>query len=81
LQTQGRKETNELREENESLKAEHLTLMSAIDDSRCLTCSGRMVQADETGQQQLLLENLRLREKIQKINTFLQIVFRGRHQD
>ncbi|KAM0902748.1 hypothetical protein ACQ4PT_019048 [Festuca glaucescens] len=76
--TQGqRKETNELREENESLKAERLALMSAIEDSRCLTCRGRMVQAGGTGRQQLLLENARLREEIQKTNAFLQTVSRG----
>jgi cell division protein ZapA (FtsZ GTPase activity inhibitor) len=78
LQIQGqRKETNELREENESLKAERLALMAAIEDSRCLTCSGRMVQAGETARQQLLLENTRLREEIQKTNAFLQTVSMG----
>ncbi|KAK1615991.1 hypothetical protein QYE76_021508 [Lolium multiflorum] len=72
-----RMETNELREENESLKAERLALMAAIEDSRCLTCSGRMVQAGETARQQLLLENTRLREEIQKTNAFLQTVSMG----
>ncbi|KAM0911556.1 hypothetical protein ACQ4PT_013384 [Festuca glaucescens] len=78
LKTQGqRKETNELREENESLKAERLALMSAIEDSRCLTCRGRMVQAGGTGRQQLLLENARLREEIQKTNAFIQTASGG----
>ncbi|KAM0902751.1 hypothetical protein ACQ4PT_019050 [Festuca glaucescens] len=51
--------------------------MSAIEDSRCLTCRGRMVQAGGTGRQQLLLENARLREEIQKTNAFIQTASGG----
>ena len=67
-----RRETKDLRVENQMLKAEKEAITSAMKNKTCLKCEGEMVQTQDTSERQrLYAENMRLKEELLHATAYL----------